>query len=121
MLWRFLNIFKVMLTFFDFCIQTTIKTLSHLSEKGVTSNNFFFFFFGCLKYKIMFLTKLLVKKHNVPRFGIFLRFCLLFTIFSTQKPPKKSSQVLKKVRDQTNLRFLKKILFKFFCHIYESF
>ena len=45
MLWRFSNIFKVLLTFFDFCIQKTIKKSSDLSEKGVASDNFFFFFF----------------------------------------------------------------------------
>ena len=43
-LWRFSNIFNVMLTFFNFSARKTTKKSSHLSEKSVASGKFILLF-----------------------------------------------------------------------------
>ena len=51
-LWRFLNIFKVLCTFYGFCTLKSTRKLSQVFERGVASSK---------KYMLNIFVKLLIK------------------------------------------------------------
>ena len=57
-LWKFSNIFKVLLTFQDFCTpKTTQKVITRSWKRWVIKKIYFY----CLKYMLRFLKQLLLK------------------------------------------------------------